>query len=214
MSASLTQAILYIGEGGKVSSYSDNTQIMELFSTCRLTLNATPVISTDGVNKAYVDSEAVSNIEILGSGTGTTGVQNAVFNIGSFTTTGDLGKDNISVGIQFYRTAGVSIFIVGISNAINTSPKIYGVNTYNLNNMCRFSSAVDGGLCKSLSNNSLLGRVQFLDYVAGTATSQNYTAADFAVNATEIYYINLDASAGNCTLSYSWIAWRTRVTAV
>ena len=54
---SLTQPTLYLGDGITITSYDNDTQIIELLSTCKLTLNATPLSSTDAVNKAYLDSQ-------------------------------------------------------------------------------------------------------------------------------------------------------------
>lgn len=53
----LTQPTMYLGDGMTIQSFSDNTQLVTLNSSCALELNSSPINSNHAVNKEYVDSQ-------------------------------------------------------------------------------------------------------------------------------------------------------------
>jgi hypothetical protein len=54
-----SEPTLFLGEGAEVYSFTNDTQVIEVKSTCSLTINKTPTLPKDAVNKEYVDRKVI-----------------------------------------------------------------------------------------------------------------------------------------------------------
>jgi hypothetical protein len=54
-----SEPTLFLGEGAEVYSFTNDTQVIDVKSTCSLTINKTPTLPKDAVNKEYVDRKVI-----------------------------------------------------------------------------------------------------------------------------------------------------------